>query len=93
MNTPAYSELATALAFILAKWKETGADPVETKAFDELLARVKDEPAVIPAPKLVKADEVGFRDKDFEPKRRVAPSDPRFAELDAEIDRLNRETD
>lgn len=90
-----YSELATALAFILGKWKENGADPVETKAFDELLARVKDDlpPPPIPAQKLVKTEDVEFRDRDFEPKRRSTSNDPRFAELDAEIDRLNREID
>lgn len=39
------SELATALAFVLQKWKDTGADPVETKPFDDLLERLKADPA------------------------------------------------
>jgi hypothetical protein len=88
VSVPTYSELATALAFILQKWKETGADPVETKAFDDLLARVKDEPPTGLPSKTVQNVYL-----DDEPKRRSTTSDPRFAELDAEIDRLNREID
>lgn len=84
----AHSELATALAFVLQKWKDTGADPVETAPFDELLARTKDEmpPQIASPPPAVSVAEPVTP----APKRRNFTAD-KLAVLDAEIEAANRE--
>jgi hypothetical protein len=86
----ANSELATALAFVLQKWKDTGADPVETKPFDELLARVASEPTAsepAPEPEPVKLGREGVAAR---PRKDISN---KLAVLDAEIDAANREAD
>lgn len=77
-------ELATALAFVLQKWKDTGADPVETKPFDELLERVKSEPVPDEPVKLGPEGVAASRPK-------ISPD--KIAVLDEEIDEANREAE
>ena len=82
-------ELATALAFVLQKWKDTGADPVETKPFDELLERAKDE-TPLPAP----PTPINVRHAEPEPRPKRPThfvDDEKLAILDAEIEAVNRE--
>lgn len=85
------AELAAALAFVLQKWKDTGAAETDTKPFDELLARAKEEPQVLPPMPTTPAP-VERRD---EPRRKPQrlPMSEKLRALDAEIDAVNREAD
>lgn len=83
------SELATALAFVLQKWKDTGADSAETKPFDDLLERAKDEAPLPAAPVQIP---VRYAETGPHPKRAVHFADEaKIAFLDAEIEAANRE--
>lgn len=99
MTAPTYAELAVAISYVLQKWKDAGAPEAETAQFDDLLIRAASapnpEPTIIPAAKLVKADEP-FRDADFEPTRRKSqrlPMSEKLRALDREIDAVNREVE
>ena len=89
MTAPTATELAIALAFVVSKWKDTGADPIETRPFDDLLARVKlDPPPLEPAP----LPPLKIDPDDLPPSRRTrVDRTDKLAVLDAEIDAVNRE--
>lgn len=73
MAKPTDTELATALAFVLRKWKEAGASHADTEPFDALLARTR-EPGTeqTPTPVLVRVSPPPIKAEDPEDDYRPA---------------------
>lgn len=97
MTAPTYVELATALSYVLERWKSAGASPIDAKPFDDLVERLMDEPAQTGSPPASEPEPVGQLNVSCEvpPPRRVSSRDmsDKLAILDAEIDAANRDAD